>query len=63
MSYTSEILELFKGRVSSDCSKLEFAAIKDNQVHSIINEKTTLVETEGILFVYESIEDQQDIIY
>lgn len=51
MSYTDEIMQLFKGRIDPKCNRLEIASIKDNQVHKIINDKTTLTETEGILFV------------
>lgn len=63
MSYTNEIMKLFKGRLSSECNKLEFATIKENQVHHIINEHNTLADTEGILFVYESSYDNEPMIY
>lgn len=56
-------MKLFKGRLSPECNKLEFATIKENQVHHIINESSTLVDTEGILFVYESSYDNEDMIY
>lgn len=62
VSYTNEIMKLFKVRLSSNCNKLEFATIKENQVHHIINESSTLVDTEGILFVYESSQDDEDMI-
>jgi len=55
-------MKLFKGRLSPECNKLEFATIKENQVHHIINESSTLVDTEGILFVYESSYDNEDMI-
>lgn len=63
VSYSDEIMQLFKGRIDDKCDKLEFAAIKDNQVNNIINDKTTLGDTEGILFVYESNIHSEDIIF
>lgn len=48
---TDEIMQLFKGYIDPYCDKLEFAFIKNNQVHIIADDKTILEDTEGILFV------------
>lgn len=56
-------MQLFKGRINDKCDKLEFITIKNNQVHNIINDKTTLVDIEGILFIYESNSHNEDTIF